>query len=202
MRTTPEATVGLETALDFLNTLEHSRDGDSDHLSDTPAAIAWLVEHGAMAGDVATTPVAVSAATIDRVRAVRSALAAVVDAVAHATPADPGAVRVVNELLDSGDVRQLAPTPDGVAVQARHRGDPVTDALAHLAEPIVGLIASGDVHRLRMCDNETCRWVFYDASRTARRRWCDMTTCGNRAKAARHRARQRAGSDPEDAPAA
>ena len=31
-------------------------------------------------------------------------------------------------------------------------------------------------------------WVFYDTSRTSRRRWCDMATCGNRAKAARHRA--------------
>ena len=33
-----------------------------------------------------------------------------------------------------------------------------------------------------------CRWIFYDTSRTGRRRWCDMATCGNRAKQARHRA--------------
>lgn len=199
MRTTTEATVGLETALDFLNTLEHSRDGDSDRLSDAPAAIAWLVEHGAITGDVPTSRSVASASTVGRVREVRAALSAVVDSVAHARPADPAAVRVVNELLASGDVRQLTPTADGVAVGARHHGDPVTDALAHLAGPIVGLIASGDVHRLRMCDNETCRWIFYDASRTARRRWCDMTTCGNRAKAARHRAKRRAdpGRQPE-----
>jgi len=37
--------------------------------------------------------------------------------------------------------------------------------------------------------------VFYDISRTGRRRWCDMATCGNRAKAARHRARARASTD-------
>jgi predicted RNA-binding Zn ribbon-like protein len=42
-----------------------------------------------------------------------------------------------------------------------------------------------------MCDGETCYWLFYDVSRTGRRRWCDMATCGNRAKAARHRARAR-----------
>jgi predicted RNA-binding Zn ribbon-like protein len=36
--------------------------------------------------------------------------------------------------------------------------------------------------------------VFYDTSRTGRRRWCDMATCGNRAKAARHRARSKAAS--------
>jgi predicted RNA-binding Zn ribbon-like protein len=34
--------------------------------------------------------------------------------------------------------------------------------------------------------------VFFDSSPTGRRRWCDMATCGNRAKAARHRARAKA----------
>ncbi|MGO9207446.1 MAG: CGNR zinc finger domain-containing protein [Candidatus Limnocylindrales bacterium] len=33
--------------------------------------------------------------------------------------------------------------------------------------------------------------MFYDASPTGRRRWCDMASCGNRAKAARHRVRAR-----------
>ena len=33
--------------------------------------------------------------------------------------------------------------------------------------------------------------VFYDASRNGKRRWCEMATCGNRAKAARHRQKAR-----------
>ena len=52
--------------------------------------------------------------------------------------------------------------------------------------------------RLRVCANPECRWAFFDSSRTGRRRWCDMATCGNRAKAARHRARLRA-AGAEDA---
>jgi predicted RNA-binding Zn ribbon-like protein len=39
--------------------------------------------------------------------------------------------------------------------------------------------------------------VFYDESPTGRRRWCDMSTCGNRAKAARHRARRKAAEQDE-----
>jgi predicted RNA-binding Zn ribbon-like protein len=35
--------------------------------------------------------------------------------------------------------------------------------------------------------------VFFDESRGGQRRWCDMATCGNQAKAARHRARAKAG---------
>ena len=54
-----------------------------------------------------------------------------------------------------------------------------------------------------ICANDTCRWIFYDTSRTGRRRWCDMATCGNRAKAARHRARAKAaaGNAADDAAA-
>jgi hypothetical protein len=36
--------------------------------------------------------------------------------------------------------------------------------------------------------------VFFDQSRSGRRIWCDMASCGNRAKAARHRARAKASS--------
>ncbi|MEO8274522.1 MAG: CGNR zinc finger domain-containing protein, partial [Chloroflexota bacterium] len=48
----------------------------------------------------------------------------------------------------------------------------------------------------RVCANDRCRWAFFDSSPTGRRRWCDMRSCGNQAKAARHRARLR-GIDPE-----
>ncbi len=63
------------------------------------------------------------------------------------------------------------------------------DALARLCDPLVTELTSGHPERIKICDNDRCRWVFYDTSRTGRRRWCDMATCGNRAKAARHRAR-------------
>ena len=45
--------------------------------------------------------------------------------------------------------------------------------------------------RLRICANDDCRWAFEDTSRAGRRRWCDMTSCGNVAKARRYRARHR-----------
>ncbi|HSW41707.1 MAG TPA: CGNR zinc finger domain-containing protein [Patescibacteria group bacterium] len=61
-----------------------------------------------------------------------------------------------------------------------------------VAEPLVALVARGEADRLRICANDGCRWVFHDTSPTGRRRWCSMASCGNRAKAARHRARKRA----------
>ena len=41
-------------------------------------------------------------------------------------------------------------------------------------------------HRVRQCANPKCLWLFVDASKGGTRRWCDMSSCGNRAKAQRH----------------
>ncbi|HEY5627935.1 MAG TPA: CGNR zinc finger domain-containing protein, partial [Candidatus Limnocylindrales bacterium] len=52
-------------------------------------------------------------------------------------------------------------------------------------------VAAGTTGRLRICANDDCRWAFEDTTRAGRRRWCDMTSCGNVAKARRNRARHR-----------
>jgi predicted RNA-binding Zn ribbon-like protein len=114
--------------------------------------------------------------------------------VEHRAP-DPHAIETVNQALHARQVIELVPSADGCSVDHRHVGDPVDDALARLVDPLVRELASGNPDRIRICDNETCRWVFYDTSRTGKRRWCDMATCGNRAKAARHRARAKATSE-------
>ncbi len=54
------------------------------------------------------------------------------------------------------------------------------------------LLASPRLDRVRLCANERCGWVFLDDSKSANRRWCSMSACGNRAKAHRHYQRSRA----------
>jgi predicted RNA-binding Zn ribbon-like protein len=44
---------------------------------------------------------------------------------------------------------------------------------------------------IRRCANEECLWLFIDQSKNSTRRWCDMNSCGNRAKARRHYAKVR-----------
>jgi predicted RNA-binding Zn ribbon-like protein len=61
-------------------------------------------------------------------------------------------------------------------------------------EPLVKAIAAGETARFRICANDGCRWVFEDSSRAGRRRWCDMASCGNRAKVRRYRDRRRVAS--------
>lgn len=47
------------------------------------------------------------------------------------------------------------------------------------------LTHAGD-RRVRRCANDECLWLFMDHSKGGTRRWCDMNSCGNRAKAKRH----------------
>ena len=46
------------------------------------------------------------------------------------------------------------------------------------------LLVSENLNRVKRCNG--CNWLFLDTTRDARRRWCDMKLCGNRAKARRH----------------
>jgi len=59
-----------------------------------------------------------------------------------------------------------------------------TSACALLADP-------RETARLKQCPATDCGWLFIDESRTGRRKWCSMETCGNRAKAKRHYTRHR-----------
>jgi predicted RNA-binding Zn ribbon-like protein len=57
------------------------------------------------------------------------------------------------------------------------------------------LLAGRRLARVRQCANPQCRWLFLDDSKSGNRRWCSMATCGNRAKAHRHYAKQREGRE-------
>jgi predicted RNA-binding Zn ribbon-like protein len=188
--------VGLEETFDFLNTLEYEAGSPVDHLATPADAVAWLVDHGLAHREAAdrvlvryTADARVGSRDLARLRKVRAALREVADAVVERRPASDEAVAEVNRALHDRPIAQLIPTASGVTVGHGHAGHPFDDSLARLAEPLVREIATGDPDRLRVCANDQCRWVFYDTSPTGRRRWCDMATCGNRAKAARHRAR-------------
>ena len=65
--------------------------------------------------------------------------------------------------------------------------DAETPALL-LAEQGLDLLLTHEQPRLRTCASDTCRWLFLDTSKNRTRRWCDMRTCGNRAKARRYSA--------------
>jgi predicted RNA-binding Zn ribbon-like protein len=197
----------LDDALDFLNTKELVSGSLVDHLETPARAFDWLAGRNLVHPELldrerrrALDDPETGQRALGRVRRVRDALREVTDAVAERRKAAPSALAEVNRAIRAREVIELDQSEDGVRVGHRHIGDPVDDALARLAEPIVLEISSGRPERFRICDNETCRWVFFDASPTGKRRWCSMASCGNRAKARRHRERVKAGEAGNIAP--
>ena len=60
-----------------------------------------------------------------------------------------------------------------------------------IARDAAELLVSERVEYVRACASKTCGWIFLDESKNHRRRWCDMTKCGNRAKVKRFYVRQK-----------
>ena len=65
------------------------------------------------------------------------------------------------------------------------------DLLLPLVNTMADLICSADFTRIKNCEGPTCGLWFLDISKNHKRRWCTMDVCGNRAKVAAHRARQK-----------
>jgi predicted RNA-binding Zn ribbon-like protein len=188
--------MSLDDTFDFLNTIELESGSLVDRFETFEDAAGWLIGRGVChtgRGPAALRPQGVGDdEALARVRTVRKALRDVAHAVSHGRPAEPDSLAEVNRAIAARERIELVRSPDGVSVGHSHVGDPLDDALARLADPLVHEIGAGRADRVRICANDTCRWVFFDESRGGQRRWCDMASCGNRAKAARHRARAKA----------
>lgn len=120
-----------------------------------------------------------------RARALREAVHLLVDARRRGGPYDTGALAVLNTAARRTPATPQL-TPDG-----RHTTGSPAQALSLLARQAVELLGGPDAALLKECGNPECTRVYLDRSRGARRQWCGMEPCGNRAKAAVHRARRR-----------
>jgi predicted RNA-binding Zn ribbon-like protein len=192
--------VGLDACADLINTLVRTDDRLDDQLVTPEDALAFLVErHLGHEEDLRRQALRDGDPWLARVRDARAALHELWDARVEGRAPARAALATLNRLLDRGPRVELHATLAGVEVAHRHReDDPTGEALARVAQPLVDAIAAGETDRFRICANEGCRWVFEDASRAGRRRWCDMATCGNRAKVRRYRSRHR--DDPDLGP--
>lgn len=61
---------------------------------------------------------------------------------------------------------------------------------SEIAASLAALLETHAVHRLKLCGNPDCRWVFYDESKNRTRRWC-ADSCGNLIKVRRFREARR-----------
>jgi predicted RNA-binding Zn ribbon-like protein len=193
----------LGDALDFINTLSFDKGDSTEGLTDVPTTVHWLQGHELLHREMVTDLIdryerEDPQPVLQRVRKVRGALRELLDATVERRRPHSSALREVNRALRAPYLIELVPAKDGVSLDHRHEGDPLAGAMARLSEAVARELTQGDPKRMRVCANDECRWVFRDYSPAGRRKWCDMSTCGNRAKAARHRERQKAKEKDEE----
>ena len=186
--------VGERLWLDFVNCEHGLRRFDA--LREFETMVKWLeaanVLDAERAGGIRRRaqqqPAGASVALVDgrRVRAALRALAErgpLSERVRH-----EGLIEINRVLGRSAGTRRVDLRSDGTFIRSFV---PVGDAFAGLVIPIVESAADalilGELSRVRRCADPRCQRVFFDNTKNGRRRWCDMATCGNRAKAARHR---------------
>lgn len=81
---------------------------------------------------------------------------------------------------------------DGLVWQPRSHLKGFETLLWPIVHSAMQLLTGPQASRIRRCASETCDWLFLDTSKRGNRRWCDMTVCGNRAKARRFYRRKKA----------
>jgi predicted RNA-binding Zn ribbon-like protein len=193
----------------FANTLHFERGEPVEELADADALLAWLRERGLISDRARAAEsqrlahdAAESARRIERFRYLRALVRAMASRLSAGDRPTRDQIRQLNHVLRHGlHFHQLRLDADEARYSVAQVGDRLDQARAVIAGSFASFLAEDDPARLRVCDNEGCREIFVDRSPTGRRRWCDMRTCGNQAKVARHRARARAAHESHAAEA-
>jgi predicted RNA-binding Zn ribbon-like protein len=166
----------------YVNTVD-LEDGPEE-FSDPGALGTWLVARGLMEPGVAPDKI-----DLEHAIAVREAIRGVIGANSGARlyPID------IATLNGAAAASRLRPRfgSDGKGRLEPEVGGTV-GAMGRLVAAVFGAMGEEGWPRLKLCDSQTCRWVFYDHSRNHSSRWCTMAECGNREKAKRFRQRARA----------
>lgn len=167
----PRPHLGEPLALDLLNTRWMSGDGPQDLLTDLDGLRIWLHTNDLHHRCAATEKT-------------REALLTARDAIYHAVK--DAQIDDINAVLSRGSLRRSLTAEGPVDTPEVRESQWLPGWLA--AENLLTLIAESP-DRIKQCAHPQCVLFFYDTSKNGARRWHSMATCGNRAKAARHYAK-------------
>ncbi len=194
--------VGGDPSLDFVNTVDWTPDGlTNDRLLDYRRLLDWgkragvidRVETARLARVARERPGAAENA-YGRARWGRRVLQRLFTSMAERRASVP-ALGEFNDLLRRASAHLLLVRanrdPEPVEWRAS-RAEDLDLVLWKVARAAEKLLTSGDAARMRVCAGPDCGWLYVDRSRNGLRRWCEMQTCGTRAKSLRRAARRQA----------
>jgi predicted RNA-binding Zn ribbon-like protein len=196
--------VGGELCFDFTNTVGGIlTEEPNEHLHTYADLLRWArdasvlneQEHDRLAAHARAHP-AEAESVLHEARDFRRALYEVFSAVAEDRDAPAEAMNALNAML-SRSLTHLTVEQHGdhFGYGWSGTGLELDRVLWPVARSATEVLVDGDLSRVRGCSGHDCGWLFLDTSKNRSRRWCDMSDCGNRAKARRHYRRARADSN-------
>jgi predicted RNA-binding Zn ribbon-like protein len=205
--------LGGRLSLDFLNSVDPRHSASRrEFFSSYEDLLAWgrsaaVLPPEALSGlaDRAAADPATAVAAHRNALSFREALYQVMAAALERRQVFPEDLARVNLVLRraTGRHQLLAGTTGGVRDGWVLTGDP-EELLWPIAVDAWDVLTGPTLERVHECpgDGGQCGWLFLDASRSGTRRWCDMRTCGNRAKVRTHYLSHSAGPGQRLSPSA
>ena len=205
---TPDVLPAGKLCLEFANTADwHASGRPIETIPSYIALIEWAERKGiytATAAHALRTQAAKQPQLAAQVYAwaveLREAIYAIFAAIAaHNTPA-ANDLAVLNEALPRAfTLPEISTEADGYGIHWCGDDNGLDGILWPILRSAARLLTAGEHSRIGQCaDDRGCGYLFFDTSRNRSRRWCDMNSCGNRAKSQRHYARHRNVTDSEN----
>jgi predicted RNA-binding Zn ribbon-like protein len=192
---------GGALCLDFANTVSKRKvPGEiSDHLATYSDLLAFATQSRYFPANFARKLAAASHATpqaaakaLEIARRLREAIYRTFLACAESRLATPEDLKLIQKMTVEGWKHSwLTKAGPGYRwLLKRGENAQFDGVLWPIAHSAADLLTSDRLQKVRMCEAQTCAWLFLDESRNHSRRWCDMKVCGNREKARRHYQRE------------
>lgn len=193
---------GGQLALNFANTVSRRHDPDrrKEHLESYADILSFAKQSGIVSPrdakelrDYAARHAAEAARTFGIAIVMREMMYCVFSAIAQGKTARASDLDLMNDFaVEALRHRCLARSNGGYRWEWQPDGKkPLDRILWEAAQAAADLLTSPELRSVRFCEAPDCEWLFLDHSRNRSRRWCDMTSCGNRQKARRHYQRTR-----------
>lgn len=188
-----------DLCLEFANTLSwRGSTPSSETLHGLEDVLAWCASTGALnAASIRALDAwwrdrpAKAEAAFGEVIELRETIFRLFSAAASGVMPSPRDLGRLNQALAQAPKRAQLRRVDDAYVWVETLKPTVPALLAPVLWSAGDLLAGRQVQRVRQCANEKCLWLFLDDSKSGTRRWCSMSSCGNRAKAHRHYIRQK-----------
>jgi predicted RNA-binding Zn ribbon-like protein len=189
--------------LDFTNTVDDRPDiHPQEHLNSYYDLVSWgqqaqvlaereaqqLLEEAARRPEEATS-------VLKRALEVRETIFRIFKSVSEdVVPEEDDLVSLSAAVADAQVHARIVPKTGGFDWDCSGDANELDRMLWPVVRSAADLLTSDELDDIRVCASETCNWLFMDTSKNHSRRWCDMKSCGNRAKARRFYGRKKSSS--------